>query len=193
MAYVSLRYIALIVLSAQMPIASAAPHLRPVDQLGRTFGQSIVMGDTHFTACASISNPDYGGFYLTSDLQDQISFDITDINGITVHRRHPGMPPPPPPPPPSEEISSYFILQGHSRLETCRDFSYNEFDQGQFRIQARFQSWLTRDAAIPEPVRRMSLDNPYIGRPLYRDEPLISEICEVDISARSSRCAVELR
>ena len=161
----------------------------PTTHIGRTLVQTVILGESEFSVCATISNANNGGFYLTSGLQGQINFVFSDAQGSSVVSTRDIMPGPPVAPPPSGEISSYFILEGHSRLETCRHFSYDNFSQDDIHIQSRFQSWLKRDFVIPEPVQRMSIDRQFIGRPLYYDEVLLSNLCALNRRTRIAHCS----
>lgn len=161
----------------------------PTTHIGRALVQTVILGENEFSVCATFSNANNGGFYLTSGLQAQIGFVFTDAQGSSVVSTGGIIPGPPVTPPPSGEISSYFILEGHSRLETCRQFSYDSFSQDNIRIQSRFQSWLKRDAVVPEPVQRMSIDRQFIGRPLYYDEILLSNLCVLNRSTRVASCS----
>lgn len=172
-------------LGAATPIGAEGTRSGP---MGRTLEQSVTAGAREFTVCVGFRNPDYTGYYLTVGLQNQMEISFTDERGVVDLPNRIALPGSRPPPPPSESPSAYMILEGHTKIEACRSFEYNGFSADRLHIRSTFRSWLGRDAELPETVRRMAINERLIGRPLYQDEPVASNVCVLNRRSRRVRC-----
>lgn len=187
--YNTMAFAGLIAFSALLGAAPASAGLAaPTTHLGRSLHQSISAERDRFNICWNLRNPEYRPYYLTTGIQAQIETSFTDREGVPDRPRRNVLPSLPVGPPLSTNSNGYFMLEGQTRIETCRSFDYDDFSTESVYVQSTFRPWLRRDAELPEAVRRAAIEQQVIGRPLYSDEPLVSNVCVVEIRLKRARC-----
>lgn len=173
-------------LAAALTLACSYPSAAGAS--GRSLSLLVYVVDEDFRVCTSISNEYRTDFYMTMNFGLQLEYSFTDAQGapdVPVRTIIQSLQPAPPP---ESEPTSYFILEGMSRLETCRTFELSDFSVDEIHVRVTFRPWLRRNAVLPEHVQRMSIDNRMIRPPLYEDEFLVSNACVIDRHSRQARC-----
>jgi hypothetical protein len=141
-----------------------------------------------FLVCVDISGTSLRGAYMPRGVVSQLSRSFRDETGKVDYPKQTTPPSVPPNPPPSNLESSFSILEGATQVRACVPFIYADFSVDQIHIQTTFRSWLSRNAEMPEAVRKM-IESGAMAPPPYSDESFVSNVCVLDRMKKQARCS----
>jgi hypothetical protein len=171
--------------SAQPADTSLGPVVPSGPLKGRLLAQTLrIIGDA-VELCVSLKNLRDRPFFITIDFRGQITTRFFDKNDRLVTRQSAFSYDPLIIPRNSWEDRNFFELQGDSRLETCRNYSLNDFSDDHMKIQTQFSSWLRKEDGLPPSIVKFSQSE---DLPFTHDIVLSSNVCFVDKTKRAVAC-----
>lgn len=154
----------------------------------RVIVQSVEIRDAKLLSCVALKGSKSRGFFTTKDYQAQLTRNFYSRAGRRIYVRDAIIRSLPPAPPFSTEEHSFILVEGNTSVVSCAEYNLADFEGSRFKIKAEFRSWLQRDQTLPPEIVRLSIENQYYDRPLFNDEPIQSNYCDINLESRQVRC-----
>jgi hypothetical protein len=154
---------------------------------GRTLSQTARIEDDKIVVCTSFENTSGRSVYLTTSFNSQVTTTFGSRAGerdVPDRSVFPGGPVSSPMP---FEDRSFFVLERDTSITLCRGYDIHDFQFGTVRVQSVFKSWLQR-GTLSAPIVSDLIAGGVVEPPLYSDELLHSNTCDVNRRRRTVSC-----